>query len=157
MLHIGDKAPLDVAVESEHGKQVTLKEFAGKYIVLFFYPKDMTPGCTTEACNFRDATAELQKLGAVVIGVSKDTTTSHEKFTKKHELNYPLLADTEHKLMDAFGVWGERKFMARTYMGTSRSTFLIDPQGTIVQVWEKADPKTHAEEVLDVMKSIQGK
>lgn len=155
MLAVGDTVPQDIILEDGEGKLVTLKNYAGKYVVLFFYPKDMTPGCTTEACNFRDATAELQRMGAHVIGVSKDTATSHGKFAKKYELSYPLLADTNHVLMEAFGVWGERKFMGRTYMGTSRSTFLIDPKGVIVHVWEKVNPKGHAEAVLDVLKHIK--
>ena len=155
MLAPGDKAPLDIVVADGEGTLVTLKQYLGKYVVLFFYPKDMTPGCTTEACNFRDATVDLQHMGAHVIGVSKDTATSHGKFAKKYELNYPLLADTNHVLMDAFGVWGERKFMGRTYMGTSRSTFLIDPQGTIVHVWEKVNPKEHVSEVIEVLKHIK--
>ena len=155
MLQIGEIAPQNVSVQNEVGESVTLSNFLGKYVVLFFYPKDMTPGCTTEACNFRDATHDLQKLGAVVLGVSKDTVASHGKFIKKHDLNYPLLADTEHTLMEAFGVWGKRSFMGKTYMGTSRSTFLIDPKGKIVHVWEKANPKEHAGEVLEVLKNLQ--
>ncbi len=154
MLQIGKKAPLNVQVMGKDEKEVSLKDFLGKYVVLYFYPKDMTPGCTTQACSFRDAEAELKKLGAVVIGVSKDGLKAHEKFTAKYELNFPLWADENHALADAFGVWGERKFMGRTYMGMSRSTFLIDPDGVIVHVWEKAKPEGHAGEVAAVLKNL---
>lgn len=155
MLNIGDQAPVDVTVTDKEGKTVSLADYTGKYIVLYFYPKDDTPGCTVEACNFRDANKELTKKGAVVIGVSKDAGKSHQKFATKFELPFPLWSDPDHILMEAFGVWGERTFMGKTYMGASRSTFLIDKEGNIVHVWEKVTPKDHANEVLEVLQSLE--
>lgn len=158
MLGIGDTAPVVIEVLDSDAKKVSLQmvmdQNPGKYIVLYFYPKDDTPGCTTEACNFRDATAQLEELGAVVIGVSKDDHASHQKFISKYTLSFPLWADTDHVLMDAFGVWGERSFMGRKYFGTSRSTFVISPTGKIVAVWEKVKPATHAQEVIDFLKTV---
>ncbi len=155
MLTIGQKAPLALTLHDAQGREVSLSqvmmENPGKHIVLYFYPKDNTPGCTTQACAFRDQAEQIEKLGAVVIGVSKDSSTSHQKFTEKYELSFPLWSDPDHKLMDAFGVWGERSFMGKKYMGTSRSTFIINPDGKIVAVWEKANPKTNAQEVQDFL------
>jgi len=152
MLKVNDQAPLDVQVTNQDGQQVSLQsvlsENPKKYIVVYFYPKDDTPGCTKEACNFRDDSAEYAKHNAVVIGVSKDDEKSHQKFANKHSLPFPLWADTEHTLMEAFGVWGEQSFMGRKYMGTSRSTFVVSPQGKIAAVWEKVKPATHSKEVI---------
>lgn len=155
MLKEGDKAPLDLEVNLNEKETVSLKQYLGKYVFLYFYPKDDTPGCTKEACGFRDANNEIEELGAKVVGVSKDGLASHDKFAEKHSLNFTLLSDEDHKLMEAFGVWGERSFMGKTYMGTSRSTFIIDPEGNIVKVWEKVKPANHTEEVLDYLKSIK--
>lgn len=151
MLQAGEKAPIKVKITDQDGKEVSLADYAGKWIVVYFYPRDNTPGCTTEACSFRDSNAVLKKAGAVVIGVSKDTEKSHQKFIEKQSLNFPLWADPDHKLMEAFGTWQKRKFMGREYMGTTRSTFLIDPKGKIVHVWEKVKPAGHAEDVLHVL------
>lgn len=152
MLKAGDKAPLSIKVQDENGQPISLNEYLGNFVVLYFYPKDDTPGCTVEACNFRDATAELQKLGASVIGVSKDSAASHQKFKEKHTLTFPLWSDPDHALLAAFGAWGQKKMFGKVYMGIVRSTFIIDPQGTIVKAWEKVDPKKHDQEVLDFLR-----
>lgn len=148
MLQKGDTAPLDVAVHNHKGETISLRDLLGQWVVLYFYPKDDTPGCTTEAKGFRDYAKEFAKHNTAVIGVSKDTPGKHQKFIDKYELNFDLWADEEHALMDACGVWGEKQFMGRTYMGTSRSSFLIDPDGKIAAVWEKVKPAEHPAEVL---------
>lgn len=156
MLKVNDQAPVSVQVMSSKGVPISLDKVMeanpGKSIVLYFYPKDETPGCTTQACNFRDLTDEISKAGAVIIGVSKDDLKSHGKFATKHELPFDLWSDPDHVLMEAFGVWGERAFMGRTYFGTSRSTFVISPDGKIVAVWEKANPATNGAEVLEFLR-----
>lgn len=155
MLKVNDQAPISVQVTSSKGDLISLDQVMaanpGKSIVVYFYPKDETPGCTTQACNFRDLTADINKAGGVIIGVSKDDIKSHDKFTTKHELPFDLWSDLDHQLMEAFGVWGERAFMGRKYFGTSRSTFIISPNGTIVAVWEKANPVTNGKEVLEFL------
>jgi peroxiredoxin Q/BCP len=143
----GDKAP-DFAVADQTGKTVRLKDLRGKKIVLYFYPKDDTPGCTKEACSFRDSFAKFKKRGIEVFGVSLDSEKSHQKFIDKFSLPFPLLADTERKLAESFGTYGEKKFMGRTYMGVNRMTFLIDEQGKIKKIFSKVKPEEHAEEVL---------
>jgi len=159
MLKVNDQAPLSVTITDSEGKTVSLQQtildYPGKFIVLYFYPKDDTPGCTKEACNFRDTTTELNQLNAEVIGVSKDSVESHVKFAKKHTLSFPLWSDPEHKLMDAFGVWSEQSFMGRKYMGTARSTFIIDSTGKIIAVWEKVKPSNHSKEVLEFLENNQ--
>ena len=155
MLEINTPAPTHVILTDQEGKSVSLADYSGKWIVLYFYPKDNTPGCTTQACSFRDSSAELKKVGAVVIGVSIDTEKSHQKFIEKQALPFPLWSDPDHKLMDAFGTWQKRKFMGREYMGTTRSTFLIDPNGMIAHVWEKVTPAGHAEDVLATLKNAK--
>jgi thioredoxin-dependent peroxiredoxin len=157
MLKVNDQTPLEVQITDQNGEQVSLQTVLSAnpntYIVVYFYPKDDTPGCTTEACNFRDDSAELAKHNAVIVGVSKDDEKSHQKFAAKHSLLFPLWADTEHKLMEAFGVWAEHSFMGRKYMGTSRSTFIINPEGKIVAVWEKVKPANHSQEVIAFLES----
>jgi peroxiredoxin Q/BCP len=143
----GDKAPAFKATTSG-GDTVALADFKGKTVVLYFYPKDDTPGCTKEACAFRDAYAAFQKQGAVVLGVSPDPVKSHDKFARKFNLPFPLLADEEHKIAEAYGVWGEKVFMGRKYQGVHRVTFLIGPDGKIRKIWPKVKPEEHAEEVL---------
>jgi len=147
---VGSKAP-DFQLADQTGKTVSLSQLAGKNVVLYFYPKDDTPGCTVEACNFRDEHSALEKAGAVVLGVSPDTTKSHEKFANKFSLPFPLLADTEHKVADAYGAWGEKVNYGRTYMGIIRSTVLIDGQGKVKHVWPKVKVKGHVDEVLSVL------
>jgi len=146
-------APLDILVLDETNQPTSLRNQLGKWLVLYFYPRDNTPGCTAEACAFRDANSDIKKLGAMVIGVSKDNQTSHDKFKTQHQLNFPLWSDPEHQLLEAFGAWGEKKFMGRLFMGIIRSTFIIDPQGHIAKTWEKVSPKNHSAEVLEFLRN----
>lgn len=149
MTHLkpGDPAP-DFRAETNGGHTVSLKDYRGKYVVLFFYPKDNTPGCTKEACRFRDTYEDFLKRDIVVLGISVDSVKSHENFVEKFELPYPLVADPEKKIVNAYGVFGDKKFMGRTYQGTHRISFLIDPQGVISKIWLKVKPPEHADEVL---------
>jgi peroxiredoxin Q/BCP len=148
----GDKAP-DFTLSSDAGDEVTLSSLRGKPVVLYFYPKDDTPGCTAQACGIRDAYGEFQRAGAVVLGVSPDNERSHVKFREKYELPFTLLADTEHAVADRYGVWGEKKFMGKKYMGVNRSTFVIDADGNVKKVFEKVKPDTHADDVLAALAS----
>jgi peroxiredoxin Q/BCP len=148
MLKEGSTAPAFKTVDAE-GETVSLIDFRGQKVVLYFYPKDDTPGCTKEACSFRDDFSKFKKRGIVVLGISPDTEASHKKFTAKYKLPFTLLADTEKSIAEAYGVWGEKKFMGRTYMGVLRTTFLIDEKGKIKKVFEKVKPEEHASEVLD--------
>ena len=134
------------------GGTVSLKDFKGKYLVLYFYPKDDTPGCTKEACGFRDAFKDFEKAGAVVLGVSTDSVKKHDKFVEKFQLPFPLLADEDKSIVEAYGVWGKKKFMGREYLGTNRVTFLIDPKGRIKKIWPTVKPEEHAAEVLAAIK-----
>lgn len=144
----GDKAPAFVTHDAE-GKTVSLKDLRGKKVVLFFYPKDDTPGCTKEVCSFRDSFAKFKRRGIEVLGVSLDNEKSHQKFAKKFDLPFRLLADTDRAVSEAYGTYGEKKFMGRTYMGNHRMTFLIDESGKIKKIYSKVKPEDHAEEVLD--------
>jgi peroxiredoxin Q/BCP len=148
----GDKAP-DFTLHSDMGDEVTLSSLRGKPVVLYFYPKDDTPGCTTQACGIRDAWGEFERAGAVVLGVSPDDERSHVKFRDKYKLPFTLLADTDHHVAETYGVWGEKKYMGRSYMGVSRSTFVIGGDGTVKKVFEKVKPDTHADDVLAVLSS----
>ncbi len=143
----GNKAP-DFAVQDDKGNTVRLKDLRGKKIVLYFYPKDDTPGCTKEACSFRDSFAKFKKRGIEVLGVSTDNEKSHQKFIKKYDLPFRLLADTGREISEAYGTYGEKKFMGRTYMGNHRMTFMIDEKGKIKKIFSKVKPEEHAEEVL---------
>ena len=147
MIAEGQEAP-DFELTSDAGETVKLSDLRGKPVVLYFYPKDDTPGCTTQACGIRDAYGEFERAGAVVLGVSPDNERSHVKFRQKYELPFTLLADTEHAVADRYGVWGEKKFMGKKYMGVSRKTFLIDEQGKIKKVFDKVNVEEHADEVL---------
>ena len=133
----------------ENGETVSLKDLRGQKVVLYFYPKDDTPGCTKEACSFRDAFSKFKKRDIKILGVSPDNEKSHQKFITKYKLPFTLLADTGHSIADAYGVWGEKKFMGRTYMGIHRTTFLIDEKGKIKKIFEKVKPEDHADEVLE--------
>ena len=146
-LKVGDKAPA-FTVATNGGGNVSLADYLGKHVVLYFYPKDDTPGCTKEACAFRDGFAAFKKKGAVVLGVSPDPVKAHDKFVEKFKLPFTLLADTDKRIVEAYGVWGEKTFMGRKYMGTHRVTFLIGPDGVIKQIWPKVKPEEHADEVL---------
>lgn len=143
MVEVGSSAP-DFTLPSDDGGEVTLSSFRGKKVVLYFYPKDDTPGCTTQACDFRDALPSFEGVEAVVLGVSPDTTESHGRFRQKFDLNFPLLADEGHTVSEAYGVWQEKSMYGRKFMGIERSTFLIDEKGTVVGVWRKVRPKGHA-------------
>ena len=147
MPEVGKKAPA-FSLPDQDGKRVTLSDFKGKAVVLYFYPKDDTPGCTQEACDFRDASAALRKAGAVVLGVSPDDSTRHGKFAAKFKLPFPLLADTEHAVALAYGAWAEKSMYGRKYMGIVRSTFLIGPDGVLARVWPKVKVKGHVDDVL---------
>jgi len=147
MLKVGDRAP-DFSLPDQTGKTVSLEELKGKQVVVYFYPKDDTPGCTVEACSFRDEYAALKKKDAIVLGVSPQGSESHRRFADKYSLPFPLLADTDHALAEAFGAWGEKQNYGRTYMGILRSTFIIGPDGRLSHVWPKVKTKGHGEEVL---------
>ena len=147
----GAEAP-DFSLESDSGETVSLSQLRGKPVVLYFYPRDDTPGCTTEACEFRDAWSDVKRTGAVVLGVSPDTAASHKKFKTKFKLPFPLLADPNHKVAERYGAWGERSMYGRKFMGILRTTFVIGPDGRILKVFERVKPKGHAAEVL---KSLQ--
>jgi peroxiredoxin Q/BCP len=150
MVEEGREAP-DFELTSDAGERVKLSQFRGKPVVLYFYPKDDTPGCTTQARGIRDNYDAFQERGAVVLGVSPDAETSHVKFKQKYGLPYTLLADPEHTVSELYGVWGERKYMGRTYMGVERSTFLIDSDGRVARVMRKVNPDTHVEQVLQAL------
>ncbi|WP_255203924.1 thioredoxin-dependent thiol peroxidase [Myxococcus sp. AM011] len=147
MPQAGDAAP-DFVLQDQDGNSVTLSQLAGKNVVLYFYPKDDTPGCTVEACAFRDEHSVLEAAGAVVLGVSADSTASHRKFATKFNLPFPLLADTEHQVSDAYGVWGEKSLYGRKFLGINRATFLIGTDGKVKQVWPKVKVNGHVVEVL---------
>lgn len=150
MLQKGDQAP-DFSAPNDAGGTVRLSEFRGQPIVLYFYPKDGAPNCTKEACSFRDSTADLTEAGAVVIGISPDDVASHAQFKEQHGLPFSLVADLDHAIADAYGVWVERSMLGKTYWANARTTFLIDPAGAIAHVWEKVTPQGHAAEVLEVL------
>jgi thioredoxin-dependent peroxiredoxin len=152
MVEEGKPAP-DFQLETDSGETVGLKDFRGKPVILYFYPKDDTPGCTAQACGIRDDYGRFEDAGAVVLGVSPDTVKSHVKFKKKHDLPFTLLADPGHEVADEYGVWVEKKYMGKTYWGVQRSTFIIDKDGKVEKVMHKVKPDTHADEVLDALPS----
>lgn len=150
MLQSGDPAP-DFTLRSVDGSQVSLGGLRGRRVVLYFYPKDNTSGCTTQACDLRDHLPSIDAEGAVVLGVSPDSVSSHVKFRDKHQLNFPLLSDPDHKVAEAYGVWKEKSMYGRTYWGIERSTFLIDENGVITEAWRKVSPRGHAERVVEAL------
>ena len=154
MLDVGDKAP-QFALKDADGKSVKLSDFKGKKVVLYFYPKDLTPGCTIEACAFRDDIGPLRKLGAAVLGVSADDETRHQKFRDKYDLNFTLLADTEHEVADKYGAWQEKSMYGKKYWGVARVTYIIDENGKIAKAWSKVKPDGHSKEVIDAIKSMK--
>jgi thioredoxin-dependent peroxiredoxin len=147
MVTEGQEAP-DFELTSDSGERVRLSQFRGRPVVLYFYPKDDTPGCTAQACGIRDTFEDFEQSGAVVLGVSPDEESSHVKFKQKYGLPFTLLADPEHEVADEYGVWGERKYMGKTYWGVERSTFLIDENGRVSKVMRRVKPDTHADQVL---------
>jgi peroxiredoxin Q/BCP len=149
----GDKAP-DFALQDDSGSTVKLSALRGKPVVLYFYPKDDTPGCTKEACSFRDRSAELEKRGAVVLGVSPDDVASHVKFRDKFHLNFPLLADVGHKVAEKYGAWREKNLYGKVSMGVQRSTFVIDGEGMVRKAWHKVSVDGHDDQVLAALDGI---
>jgi len=153
MVQVGDKAP-DFAILDQDEKKVSVKDYSGKWLVLYFYPKDNTPGCTVEAIEFTKAKGEFKDLGCEIVGVSKDTTAKHCKFISKRSLDIRLLSDLDGAVIDSYGVWRPKKFMGREFLGIVRSTFLIDPKGIIRHVWDPVSVKGHVAEVLDTVKEL---
>ena len=149
----GQSAP-DFTAKDRDGNLVSLKDFANSWLIVYFYPKDNTPGCTTEAKDFTTYKSEFEELGAKIVGISPDSEKSHGKFIDKHHLGIPLLSDPEHKIIEAYGAWRLKKFMGKEYMGVVRSTFLITPDGKIAQVWDKVRVKAHVEKVLQELKKL---
>jgi peroxiredoxin Q/BCP len=150
-LTVGMPAP-DFSAPAGDGRTISLADYRGRYVVLYFYPRDNTPGCTAEACSFRDHEAALQAAGAQVIGVSPDSVKSHAGFAAKYGLPFPLVSDPDHTIAEAYGVWKEKKQYGRTYMGIERTTFLIDPEGKIKKIWPKVKVDGHTAEVLAALK-----
>ena len=149
----GTKAP-DFKLPASNGQTISLKDLKSKNVVIYFYPKDETPGCTVEACGFRDSIKEIEKQNAVVLGVSPDNLKSHDKFSQKFKLSFPLLADENKKMATDYGVWVEKSMYGRKYMGVARTTFIIDKVGKIAKVFEKVTPKGHDQEVLEALKAL---
>jgi peroxiredoxin Q/BCP len=153
MLEQGLKAP-DFTLSDQFGKNHTLSKYLGKWVILYFYPKDMTPGCTTEACNFRDDYSNFQNLNTTILGISKDSINRHATFADKYRLPFSLLSDTDGKVCEKYDVWKEKSLYGKTFMGIVRSTFLIDPEGKIARVYPKVKVKEHALELLNDLKSL---
>jgi thioredoxin-dependent peroxiredoxin len=151
---VGSTAP-DFKLPGSEGKPVELSSLKGKPVVLYFYPRADTPGCTTEACAFRDASADFKKAGAAVLGVSPDPIADVEKFARKFELNFPLLADEDHAVCEAYGVWQEKSMYGKKYFGAARTTFLIDREGRIARVFEKVKPLGHDQQVLEALREVR--
>lgn len=150
------KAP-QFTLPDQNGINHSLSDYSGKWTLVYFYPKDDTPGCTIEACSFRDKSEELLKHNIVVLGISKDTTSSHQKFATKFNLNFPLLSDTSTETIKAYGAWGEKKFMGRTFSGILRNSYLINPDGEIAKTYEKVKPAEHTAEVISDVEKLSGK
>lgn len=148
-LNTGDSAP-EFTSKDQNGNEVNLSDYKGKKVVIYFYPKDNTPGCTAQACNIRDNYEEIQKEGIVILGVSADDEIKHQKFITKFDLPFPLLADTEKQLLELYGVWGEKKFMGKVYDGIHRTTFILDSKHTIIGIIEKPKTKDHTREILEI-------
>jgi thioredoxin-dependent peroxiredoxin len=153
MLELGAPAP-GFTLRDQDGEEVTLADLAGQPVVVYFYPKDDTPGCTTQACGIRDQWAEFEEAGAVVLGVSPDDVASHARFTAKHDLPHRLLADPDRTVIDAYGAWGVKKMYGKEYEGVIRSTVLVGPDGTVAAVWPKVQPKQHADQVLAAIRDL---
>jgi peroxiredoxin Q/BCP len=155
-IEAGEKAP-DFTLQADDGTKVKLKDLQGNFVLLYFYPRDDTPGCTKEACAFRDRSKELQKLGVKVLGVSTDDVASHVKFRDKYGLNFPLLADVEHKVAEKYGAWREKNMYGKKSMGVQRSTFLIGADGVVARVWTKVQVDGHDAETIEAIKVLKGK
>jgi peroxiredoxin Q/BCP len=153
MVSEGEQAP-DFTLPDQDGNNVTLSDLRGRPVVLYFYPKADTPGCTTQACGIRDHRGDYEQAGAKVLGVSPDTVTAIRKFAEKYTLDFELLADEDHAVAELYGVWGEKKMYGKTYMGVQRATFVIDPEGKVAKVFPKVSPKTHDEVVLEALREL---
>lgn len=153
-IEVGQKAP-DFTLKTDSGSKIKLSELRGNPVVIYFYPKDDTPGCTREACAFRDRTKELEKLGATVLGISPDTVESHGKFRDKYNLNFPLLADEGHRVAEKYGAWREKNMYGKKTMGIQRSTFLIDAEGKIARLWKAVKVDGHDQQVIDALKQLK--
>ncbi len=153
MLKEGDKAP-DFKTKDDQGNEISLKDFRGKKVVLYFYPKDNTPGCTKEACDFRDNFARIKRAGAVVLGISPEGEKSHTKFKTKFDLTFPLLVDEDKKIVNAYGVWDKKSLYGRIFMGTVRTTFLIDEKGKIAKIFPKVKVTGHVDAVLEALNAL---
>jgi peroxiredoxin Q/BCP len=154
MLEVGDKAPAFTLADQD-GKEHSLADYLGKWVLIYFYPKDMTPGCTMQACGVRDAKPDFEKLDAVVLGVSKDSESSHKKFEDKHDLNFTLLSDESTDMIQAYGAWKEKSMFGKKYMGIQRMSYLINPDGEVAKVYEKAKTASHAEDVLKDLEKLR--
>jgi peroxiredoxin Q/BCP len=154
MIKLNQKAP-NFSLPDQDGTVRALSDYKGKWVLIYFYPKDDTPGCTKEACALRDSFPTFNTSEAVILGISKDSIKSHKKFVEKYQLPFTLLSDEDKKVQEAYGVWAEKKFMGRAYLGTLRTSFLINPEGKIVKVYEKVKPELHAAEVLADLKAMQ--
>lgn len=139
----------------QDGQKQSLTDYKGKWVVLYFYPKDNTPGCTKEACSFRDSFHALQNMDVQILGISKDSMASHKKFAEKYELNFPILSDVEMEVIKKYGAWGVKKFMGSEFEGTLRKTYLIDPKGEVAKIYENVNPLTHASEIIEDVKSLK--
>ncbi len=154
-LKIGDKAP-DFTLPDQGGKEHSLSDYKGKWVLIYFYPKDNTPGCTVESCLLRDSIEDIKMAGAEVLGISVDSVKSHSGFAGKYKLPFPILSDEEKEVVNLYGVWGKKKFMGREYLGTNRVSYLIDEKGKIAKIYEKVKPLGHAKEVLADLKVLRG-
>jgi len=143
------------SLPDQDGKLHKLADYAGKWVIVYFYPKDDTPGCTKEACAFQDHSADFAKLGVVILGISKDSVASHKKFSEKYHLTFPILADPERRVIEAYGAWGQKKFMGREFVGTRRNTYLVGPTGEIAKTYEGVNPLVHAKEILADIDALQ--
>lgn len=150
----GKKAP-QIKLKDDKDQIISLKDFTGSYVLVYFYPKDMTPGCTTEACSFRDNLSQLKKLGVQVLGISCDKVATHQKFRDKYELNFPLLADVDKDVVNRYGVWVEKSMYGKKYMGIQRDSFLIDPKGVIIKHYVKIKPAEHVAEIINDIKEFK--
>lgn len=154
MLEVGKKAPA-FTLPDQNGKTHKLSDYKGKWVLIYFYPKDDTPGCTKEACGIRDTFPAFKKMDAIVLGVSKDSPAKHQKFIEKYDLPFTLLADEETTMIDAYGAWKEKSMYGKTFMGIQRISYLIDPTGTVAKVYPKVKPEQHAQEVLEDLEELQ--
>ena len=156
MLKVGDKVPVFTLADQDD-QPVHLDQYKGKWVVLYFYPKDNTSGCTTEACDFTAGLPDFTKLDAVVLGVSPDSTASHRKFRSGHDLKITLLSDPEHQVLEMFGAWQEKSMYGKKYMGVVRSTFIVDPKGNLAHAWPKVSVKGHVDEVRETLEGLKGR